>query len=201
MYIRAKRAYEKGNYALSRDLYYKLMTENPTDGELKIIVGRLNETINVVQKIGGKGLQWDMLRKALANHISHTGNKKASIVASWYAYQLEQGNKAIAAVQNFLEKQHPTVVRSLEPPVRDMNIIEQYLFAALNHIYEGRYDLAIQESSIIITLQPKNTLALKRLGSAYFALGRKEKARQAWKKALKISPKDKELDQFIKQLK
>jgi Flp pilus assembly protein TadD len=80
-----------------------------------------------------------------------------------------------------------------------MNIIDQYLFGALNHIYEGRYDLAIQQTSIVIGLQPTNVLALKRLGSAYFAIGNKTKARAAWEKALKIAPDDAELKTFLRQ--
>jgi tetratricopeptide (TPR) repeat protein len=201
MYSKAKKLYEKGNYIASRDLYYKIRAENPTDLDVKKIISRLDETISVVQKLGDKGVDWDFLRKALANHIKLKGSSKAAIVASWYAIQLNPGNETAYAVRDFLEKSHISDVRALEPPVRDMNIIDQYLFAALNHIYEGRYDLAVQESSIVIALQPDNTLAHKRLGSAYFALGNKDKAREAWKKALKLSPDDKELKQFMKVLK
>ena len=82
-----------------------------------------------------------------------------------------------------------------------MNIIDQYLFAALNHIYEGRYDLAIQECTIVVELQPKNILAWKRLGSGYYAIGKKDKARETWERALKMAPDDSELKQFIKQTK
>jgi Tfp pilus assembly protein PilF len=53
----------------------------------------------------------------------------------------------------------------------------------------------------VIELQPKNVLAWKRLGSAYYAIGKKDKARETWEQALKIAPEDVELKQFIKQVK
>ena len=57
------------------------------------------------------------------------------------------------------------------------------------------------ECTIVIELQPNNILAWKRLGSAYFAIGKKDKARETWERALKIAPDDVELKQFIKQAK
>jgi tetratricopeptide (TPR) repeat protein len=105
------------------------------------------------------------------------------------------------AIKDFLERKYASNLSTMEGPVGDMNIIDQYLFAALNHIYDGRYDLSIQECTIIIELQPENILAWKRLGSAYYAIGKKDKARETWEKALKVAPDDTELKQFIRQIK
>lgn len=200
-YDRARQLHESGDYLASRDMYNKLMSENPTDEDLKKVVTRLNDTIKVVQKIDSEGRVWDMLRRGLSNHIRTDGNPQAAIAAAWYAEQMEPDNEIAFAVRAFLEREHLMVFRSMEPPIRDMNIIDQYLFGALNHIYEGRYDLAIEECSIVLELEPQNTLAFKRLGSAYFALGKKDKARQAWEKALQLAPEDNELKLFIKRLK
>jgi Tfp pilus assembly protein PilF len=43
-------------------------------------------------------------------------------------------------------------------------------------------------------------LAWKRLGSAYYAIGKKDKARETWEKALKVAPDDTELKQFFRQI-
>lgn len=201
MYAQAEQLYRDGNYVASRDMYDDVMAENPTDEDLKKIFSRLSNTIKVVQRVEGEGLAKDMLRKALANHVSLDGDPKVAIAAAWYAEQLEPNSELVFAVRSFLEREHLMVYRSMEPPIRDMNIIDQYLFAALNNIYEGRYDLAIEESSIVIALEPNNVLALKRLGSAFFAMGKKNKARESWERALKLSPNDKELKKFIQALK
>ncbi|GBE33283.1 formate-dependent nitrite reductase complex subunit NrfG [bacterium BMS3Bbin05] len=200
-YARARRLYEKGDYLSARDHYYKIMVDNPTDTNVKSIISNLDETVKIVSRLSRKGKTFDMMRMALKNHIAAEGNRKAAIVAAWYAVQLDPMNSTALAIKNFLEHKYVAILNTLEPPIGDMNIIDQYLFAALNNIYEGRYDRAIEESTIVIELQSDNVLAWKRLGSAYFALGRKDKARKAWKKALKLAPDDAELKRFIRQTK
>lgn len=201
MYEEGKQMYIEGDYVTSRSIYGRIFNENPTDSDLKKIIARLDETIRIVQKVGMEGKEFDMIRKALSHYISPTGNSKTAIAATWYAMQLSPKNDLAIVLRNFFEKKFPSVIVTMEPPVRDMDIIDQYLFAALNHIYEGRYDLAIQECTIVLDLQPDNVLAYKRLGSAYFAIENREKAREAWEEALSLSPDDKELKTFIKNLK
>jgi len=200
LYAEAKQAYERGDYVLSRDLYNKIYSDNPTDIDVKTMLARLDDIIKVALRIDEKSEAGDMLRKAFAHYIAVDGNRKASMAGAWYAFQLNPSQLTIA-VKSFLELKYVSILSSMEAPVGDMNIIDQYLFAALNHIYEGRYDLSIQESTIVIDLQPKNVLAWKRLGSAYYAIGKKDKARETWEQALKIAPDDTELKQFIKQVK
>ena len=200
-YIEAKKLYEKGDYLTSRDMFYKILVDNPTDTEVKKIISTLDETIKVVNRLDGKDKASVMMRKSMKNHIDINGNKKAAVAASWYAMQLDPTNTNALAIKNLMERKYVSILITMDSPIGDMNVIDQYLFAALNHIYEGRYDRSIQESHIVIELQSDNVLAWKRLGSAYFAMGNKDKARNAWKTALKIAPKDAELKQFIKQTK
>jgi tetratricopeptide (TPR) repeat protein len=201
MYEEGRQLYIQGDYVSSRSIYSRIFNENPTDIDLKKIISRLDKTIRIVQKVSMEGKEFDMIRKALSHYISPDGNIKIAIAASWYAMQISPKNDLAIVLRNFFETKFTSVVVTMEPPVRDMDIIDQYLFAALNHIYEGRYDLAIQECKIVLDLQPENVLAYKRLGSAYFAIGSKDKAREAWEHALSLSPDDKELKKFIKDLK
>jgi tetratricopeptide (TPR) repeat protein len=200
VYLDAKQAFEKGDYITARDYYNKIMADNPTDIDVKAIIPRLDEVSKVAMKIDELSPAGDMMRAALANYIAVDGNRKSSMAAAWYAFQLNPSSLTIA-VKGFLELKFASILSTMEAPVGDMNILDQYLFAALNHIYEGRYDLAIQECTIVIDLQPKNMLAWKRLGSGYYAIGKKEKARETWERALKIAPDDAELKQFIRQIK
>jgi tetratricopeptide (TPR) repeat protein len=200
-YGEAKKLYEKGDYLSSRDKYYKILVDNPTDTDVKKIISNLDETVKMVSRLDGRDKASVMMRKSLNNHIDINGNKRAAVAASWYAVQLDPMNTNTLAIKNFMEQKYSALLSSMDAPIGDMNVIDQYLFAALNHIYEGRYDRSIQESSIVIELQPDNLLAWKRLGSAYFAMNQKDKARKAWKTALKIAPNDAELKQFLKQTK
>jgi tetratricopeptide (TPR) repeat protein len=199
-YVEAKQAYERGDYITARDYYNRILADNPTDIDVKTMIARLDDVVKVSLKIDEKGQAGDMMRKALSNYIAVDGNRKASMAGAWFAFQLNPSSLTIA-VKGFLELKYVSILSTMEAPVGDMNIVDQYLFAALNHIYEGRYDLAIQECTIVIELQPGNILAWKRLGSGYYAIGKKDKARETWEKALKIAPDDAELKQFIKQIK
>jgi len=200
IYVDAKQAYEHGDYITSRDYYNKILADNPTDLDVKTIISRLDDVIKVTLRIEEQGQAGDMMRTAFAHYIAPDGNRKASMAGAWYAFQLNPSSLTIA-VKGFLETKYVSILSTMEAPVGDMNILDQYLFAGLNHIYEGRYDLAIQECTIVIDLQPKNILAWKRLGSAYYAIGKKDKAKETWEKALKIAPDDAELKQFIRQIK
>ncbi|MHB8845443.1 MAG: tetratricopeptide repeat protein [Nitrospirota bacterium] len=199
-YTEAKLSYERGEYIIARDYYNKILADNPTDIDVKTILSRLDDVVKVALRIDEKGEAGDMMRKALSNYIAVDGNRKASMAGAWYAFQLNPSSLTIA-VKSFLELKYVSILSTMEAPVGDMNIIDQYLFAALNHIYEGRYDLAIQECTIVIELQPSNILGWKRLGSGYYAIGKKDKARETWERALKIAPNDTELKQFIKSAK
>jgi tetratricopeptide (TPR) repeat protein len=200
IYVDAKQAYERGDYITSRDYYNRILSDNPTDIDVKTIVSRLDDLVKVTLKIEEQSPAGDMMRTALAQYLAVDGNRKASMAAAWYAFQLNPTSLTIA-VKSFLELKYVALLSTMESPVGDMNIIDQYLFAALNHIYEGRYDLAIQECTIVIELQPKNILGWKRLGSGYYAIGKKDKAKETWEKALKVAPDDPELKQFIRQAK
>jgi tetratricopeptide (TPR) repeat protein len=200
LYAEAKQAYERGDYITSRDSYSKIIADNPTDLDVKTIIARLDDVIKVSLKIEENGPAGDMLRMALTQFIAVDGNRKTSMAAAWYANQLNPAPLTLA-VKRFLELKYASMLSTMEPPVGDMNIIDQYLFTALNHIYDSRYDLAIQKCTIVIELQPNNILAWKRLGSGYYAIGKKDKARETWEKALKVSPDDPELKQFIRAAK
>ncbi len=200
LYVDAKQAYERGDYNTARDYYNRIIADNPTDLDVKTSIARLDDVIKVAQRIDEKSPAGDMMRKAIALYIAVDGNHKASMAGAWYAAQLHQSSLT-TAIKDFLERKYASNLSTMEGPVGDMNIIDQYLFAALNHIYDGRYDLSIQECTVIIELQPENILAWKRLGSAYYAIGKKDKAKETWEKALKVAPDDTELKQFIRQIK
>lgn len=199
LYDLARSAYEGGDYNEALGDYERLLADNPTDTDSREIISRLKSIIKIAPRIDGADEASKILRISMANFISVEGNVKVAIVASWYATQLAPSNTQAQAVRAFLETRFPTELMTLESPMRDMNIIDQYLFSALNSIYVGRYDFAVQVCSIIIAIDPANVLAYKRLGSAYYAMERKDKARQAWERALQLKPDDSELKQFIKK--
>ncbi|GAJ13873.1 unnamed protein product, partial [marine sediment metagenome] len=59
--------------------------------------------------------------------------------------------------------------------------------------------LAILECQEVLELEPNNTLALSRLGSAYYVIGQKEKAKELWLRVLEIEPENKEVLESLRK--
>ena len=71
---------------------------------------------------------------------------------------------------------------------------------ALHHIYDSKFYLAVKELEGVLRLEPSDMTALKRVGSAYVQLKDYRQARQAWQKALKLSPDDEQLKEYLDAL-
>ena len=121
-----------------------------------------------------------------------------AIAALRYANQKKPDNKDAEALLGVLESKFPKESQA-ELPLEGMDMVEQKLEVALNLIYDSKYTQAIQELNEVLILDPNNVTAYKRMGSAYFALKNKAKAREVWMKARQLSPNDKELQSFLKQ--
>lgn len=66
-------------------------------------------------------------------------------------------------------------------------------------VYARRFNVATNILRESLWLDPANALAWTRLGSAYFAMGDRRRAKIAWTKALGINPGDDKLRRFMKQ--
>ena len=66
-------------------------------------------------------------------------------------------------------------------------------------VYQRRFEVATEILRESLWLDPSNVLAWTRLGSAYFAMGDKPRAKAAWTKALELNPADQTLRNFMIQ--
>jgi|GEM_PF-3365440 len=194
----AEGIYQKGQYKLAQTKYGELLSVYPTDEEVKNIYNKLTRIADILPEATKNDKVSNLIRKGLTNYLSREGEPKTAINALRYAAQLEPINKKIEKLRELVESGYPDIAKA-EKLTPGMDVVEQKLFVALNYIYDGRYDLAIDECNQVLEFEPENLLAFKRLGSAYFALGKKDKARGIWQKAAKIYPNDTELKQFLKE--
>jgi tetratricopeptide (TPR) repeat protein len=70
---------------------------------------------------------------------------------------------------------------------------------ALDAVYRRSFAAATELLREALWLDPTNATAWTRLGSAYFAMGDRERARSAWTRALQINPGDEKLRKFMTQ--
>jgi tetratricopeptide (TPR) repeat protein len=200
LYTDAEKYLNEGSYTAARSLHVTIQEDNPTDTDAAETASRLDEVVKLIPDITKDSPADRAMKTSLYHYISTNGNPKASVMAAWYATQLDPRNALAMAVRDFVEQKFSSIIPQLEAPGQEMNIVDQYLFASLNYIYEGRYDLAMEVSSLVLELEPDNLLALKRLGSAYHLMGQSQKAKKVWKRALEIDPNDKDIRESMKLL-
>ncbi len=76
-------------------------------------------------------------------------------------------------------------------------LVKEKFRKAAKNFYIQQFDAAARECEEVTVLDEGNPLAWTRLGSAYYMLGDKDKARQAYLKALELDPKDPVTRQFV----
>lgn len=74
-----------------------------------------------------------------------------------------------------------------------------YIAHAEKYLAEGRFDLAARAAEEASRLDPYSSIALERLGTAYFTLGFLKKAKEAWGQALELNPTNQDLRYFMSQ--
>ncbi len=201
IYDNADRLLRQGEYLKAREAYANALESNPTDPSIAKTLSRLDETMRISTAFTGNSPAERVMSTSIYHYVSPEGNPKISLAAAWYAFQLSPDNTLAQTIRAFMEKKNAQVINLMESPVREMNLVEQYLFASLNHIYEGRYDQTLEKCAIVLELEPDNQLALKRMGSAYYLMGKNERAEGVWLRALELSPADQELKEFLGLLK
>jgi tetratricopeptide (TPR) repeat protein len=76
-------------------------------------------------------------------------------------------------------------------------LVKEKLRKAAVSFYVQQFEVAVQECEETVLLDEKNPVAWTRLGSAYFMMGDKEKAKRAYGKALELAPGDSVVRQFM----
>jgi len=206
---RARELYRKGDYGKAHESMGKLLAEYPDNTDLIAEIERLNEAQSVVSAVEKDGPGWEAINVSIFNYISPFGNPELSIAASQYALELSSESKGAQSVRQFINARiDPWKLKKqginlgspnlkAEDVAKNLGTIDQYLTSSLNNIYERSYKRAAEECDIVLALDPKNLLALKRQGSAYYLLNDIPQAIASWKKATQIAPNDKELKGFL----
>ena len=76
-------------------------------------------------------------------------------------------------------------------------LIKEKLRKAAKGFYIQQFDMAAKECEEVAVLDEENPVAWTRLGSAYFMMGDKDKAKKAYRKALELNPSDRITKEFM----
>ena len=180
-------AYNKGLYIQSLDHFTLAQKIDPTDPSVPIYQERLKLIVPIVPQNISMDKASVLTRRGIAYFME--GNGEAAVKTIAYALSTEPDNFTISRLLTRIEEKTGFKVEYAKP-VSGMSIVDQKLYECLMAFRQKDYSKVISICEEVLILEPNNILAYKRLGSAFFALGDKEKAVQTWRKALRISPDD-----------
>ena len=198
------KAFEKnlkaGKWFIAADAAGKVLDIDPTYPGVAEKKDKLEEIADIIPDSSGRGAVLALLRKSVGAYF----DKKPSLMfdALIYAQQLNKNRalgKKISSLNAYFEKKYPEE-RAAIKLITGMNLMTQLLQSSLDSIYKADYTGAIIVCDRILAMDDKNTLALMRKGSAYYALNKFSEARKNWKLALKTDPKNKDVKKFLKLL-
>ncbi|MCD6413494.1 MAG: tetratricopeptide repeat protein [Elusimicrobia bacterium] len=189
----ARKLLDEGRFADALSKYKQVLAINPENADFR----KKAEKLKKVAKITPSAIKKDnvsyLIRKAVSAYLAD--DARLALNAIIYSSQIDK-SRVSSALANMIKKEYPSKYREMKF-VAGMNLVQQKLYSALKYIYDARYDLAIMECEDVLKLEPANVLALTRLGSAYYALGNKDKAVEAWKEALRYDPNNRDIRDFL----
>ena len=182
-----------------------LISRQPENKTWNKIAEKLNLVINVIPELTGEDLMSIIVRKGVLSFLKPVENPSDALVKIHYAMEKSKDNGLYARLYSVLKNYYPELSKTDEIPA-GFTLVTYKLYKSLNFIYDGHYDNAIKEANEVLDLEPENVLALKRLGSALYCMGKAEnkpeaieKARDIWRKVIKLSIDDKEIKEFLEQ--
>ncbi|MEA2081591.1 MAG: hypothetical protein U9O97_02490, partial [Elusimicrobiota bacterium] len=187
------RMLNEGSFTAAESKYNDALNINPYDESVRNLCEKIKNITAITPQAPGTNKISHLIRASARAYLN-----KDSVLAVNAAVYLSQIDKSIVSesIRDMVKKEFSVKYRELKL-IKGMNLVEQKLYSALKNIYNARYDLAIIECNETLDLEPRNVLALTRLGSAYYALGKKGKGVDIWKKALEYDPDNKDIREFM----
>jgi tetratricopeptide (TPR) repeat protein len=193
LYERGVAEYKDGQFQLALDTFREAERLLPQDAGIKEVRRRLEGVTPVIEAATKNDADEKLIRLSMTRYLEN--DPKRALNALIYARQQSLDRPELDRLIRLIETNHPDI--EVPRPSSGVSLIEFKLRTSLEAIYDGRYLTAISECTDVLDLEPNNVLAMTRLGSAYFAMNERDKARQIWTKALQRDPNNAVLKKFL----
>ncbi len=158
------------------------------------LLGDLGPVVNIYDSVVERDKKTSLVARAVRAYFDGRGREALNRIR--YASQLWPDDVSLQQLRSVIERKFSQRA-SEEKLIPGLNLVEQRLQEILEAIYERRWVRAVSLCEEVLDLEPDNVLALKRMGSAYFGMGNRQKATEIWERALEIDPNDKELLEYL----
>lgn len=192
-YKEAVAAYERGLYQRAVEKLIRSLSLDPKNIEAKSKLVKLERVAKIIPREVKETKRAKLIKQAVLSYLD--GDIKLTLNALRYLLSIEPEDREVDRLLKTIARvEKVSLVEEITP---GMSLVDQKLYDALNYFYEGKYDMTIREAHDVLKLEPNNALAYKRIGSAFFAMGQRDKAKQAWNRSLQMNPADKTLRDFL----
>lgn len=192
--------FRQGNYLAAIQKFNGALDVDPSNKNIQGMVAKLQDIIPDLPK----NPTGDVGRLVAAGVKSYmNGDMAQSYDNLRAAYDKEPTNQQLVALTNRIAKlaDKPMVEAPKGAASQTRwTLVDQKLHDALQAIYEGRYDVAIQKCDEVLRIEPNNVIAVGRMGAAFFLMGEKDKAVALWKRALELDPAHRPAIEYLQQL-
>lgn len=189
-----------GNFLLALERLTQALDAQPGNKTLAGMVKRLQDVVSTYPQALGDTEVMAYVRKGVGQYVGGTDIRSA-VNAVRYAFNKNIQDEKVLALLNLIEKaaQVPEMTSKVQGP-QIFTWIDQKVFSARQSFHEGNYDVVIRRCQDVLELEPNNTTALEIMGSAFFMMDEKEKAKVLWRRVVEIDPNNKTVRRFLESL-
>ncbi|MBI4386023.1 MAG: PorV/PorQ family protein [Elusimicrobia bacterium] len=193
-------AFKDGNFALASLRFNQALDADPANNQIKAMLARLQTVVSYIpQAQGGEEFQ-TYVRKGVISFVDGR-DLRGSVNALRYAFNKNPKDDKLLALLNIVEKEAGVAELSRRPEGPEtFTFVDQKIYDARQAIYDGKYDLAIRRSQDVLDLEPNNITSLEIMGSAFFMMEEKAKAKAVWRKVLELDPNNRVVAEFLRQI-
>lgn len=196
-YQSAINMYKRGLFTIALDRFKNAGNIDPTDPDVPLYVERLNLITPIVPQNMSTDKVSELMRRGIVYFVE--GHGQSSVKTLAYALSLEPDNFTMMRLLGRVEEKTGYRVDRSQP-ASGLTLVDKMQYEGLIAFKRKDYAETIKLCEEILLLEPDNALALKRMGSAFYALGEKDKAKKMWERSNGLVY-DKNLDELIKKIK
>jgi len=198
MVQKAFAAAQGGNFLAVNEQLQAALDMDPTNKNVQSLSEKFLKVVATVPSAQGNEEAAALTRKGVLSYAA--GDNKAAVASLRAAYFKDPRNEKLLSFLNKVETE--TNMEKTEKPKGPelFSPVDQKIFDARQSILEGRYDVAIRKCQDILDVAPNDVTALKIMGSAFFLLDDHTRARKLWERVQEVDPNDREIPEFLKQL-
>ncbi|HAN04151.1 MAG TPA: hypothetical protein DCQ25_02625 [Elusimicrobia bacterium] len=193
--------FKSGYFSRAMEKLRAAMDADPGNPEIRRMVTRLQGAIDYVPDATGGDEVPTLTRRGIISYVDGK-DLKASVNVLRHAFNKDPKNDRLLSLLNMVEREAGVSELTRKPEGPEIfTYIDQRTYDARQAIYDGKYDLAMKRAQDILDLEPNNETALEIMGSSFYLMDQKEKAKVIWEKVVEINPNNTMVKNFLRQVK